>query len=801
MSQRNVSDNICESSWHDVPSTLKNSSDIPLRSPEVVFSTDWKVPYPILVPFQLVSVFDSIQWRQFEKSLFVSCGVLLADFASFLISVILIYQLSCLQCRFSDQVLSFSVLCNDVMDRRSWLWRRKSSEKSPGETESSGSISSLSERFSDDQVYPTQAALSPEVTSKAAPNEEEVSTPKKNKEVTDVKILTDKLATALLNISAKEDLVKQHAKVAEEAVSGWEKAENEVSSLKQQLDAAKQKNSILEDRVSHLDGALKECMRQLRQAREVQEQKILEAVVNNSRDWESKRSELEGKVAQLEAQLQTAKADAAASIRSDLHQKLEAVEKESSSLKLELQSRLEELEFRIAERDLSAQAAETASRQHLESVKKVAKLEAEYRRLKAGARKTFSVNDHRSLTASSVYVESFTDSMSDSGERALAVENDMRKLGGWEMNECESSRFDSWSSSLVTELDQFKNEKATRKNHMAPSVEINLMDDFLEMERLAALPDAESGSNFVREGVASDQSNVGRGTMGAKVEALIQKNAELEKKLEKMESQVEAMSQKNAELEKKLEKMEEHKLELEMVLTECQMQLETSDGRIMEADLKVAELQTQLALAKKSNQEACEELKATKTKEEIVESKLKVTQTEVEELISNIHSLEEEIQKERGLSAEYSIKCGKLEDELSRMKHEAQVQQDTEIIRREGVNHDMKLKQEKELALAASRFAECQKTIASLGQRLKSLATLEDFLHDSDNPIELISEVTKSPQNGGEQLKSHRSDLCLPKTDSELPISLNSSMTHEKSRNGLGKFIPRSKSVSKTRSR
>jgi hypothetical protein len=38
------------------------------------------------------------------------------------------------------------------MDRRSWLWRRKSSEKSPGETESSGSISSHSERFSDDQV-------------------------------------------------------------------------------------------------------------------------------------------------------------------------------------------------------------------------------------------------------------------------------------------------------------------------------------------------------------------------------------------------------------------------------------------------------------------------------------------------------------------------------------------------------------------------------------------------------------------------------------------------------------------------
>lgn len=59
------------------------------------------------------------------------------------------------------------------------------------------------------KAYWTQATLSPEVTSKAASNEE-VSTPKKkNKdEFTNVKALTDKLAEALLNISAKEDLSK-----------------------------------------------------------------------------------------------------------------------------------------------------------------------------------------------------------------------------------------------------------------------------------------------------------------------------------------------------------------------------------------------------------------------------------------------------------------------------------------------------------------------------------------------------------------------------------------------------------------
>ena len=439
-------------------------------------------------------------------------------------------------------------------------------------------------------------------------------------------------------------------------------------SLKKQLDAAKQKNSVLEDRVSHLDGALKECMRQLRQAREDQEKKIHEVVPNG---WESVKSELERKVVELEAQLQTAKAEASAtSIHSDLHQKLEDVEKENSSLKIELQSRLEELEFRIIERDLSTQAAETASKQHLESIKKVAKLEAECRRLKAIARKALSANDHRSLTASSIYVESLTDSTSDSGERLMAVETDMRKLGAWEMNEREPSHSDSWA--LIAEVDQINNENSAGKNHMVPSTEINLMDDFLEMERLAALPDTESGSSFVVVGHSSQQPNVDHGTMKAEMEA---------------------MAQKHAELEKKLEIMEADKLELEMGLIECQKRLEASENRIKEVELKVAELQTQLDLANKSNEEAYEELKATQEKNEIAEAKLIAAQTKVEELISKIRLLEEEIEKERALSAENLAKCEKLEDELLRMKQEAQLQQEAEMLHSEGVNSDLQLQQ------------------------------------------------------------------------------------------------------------
>lgn len=52
---------------------------------------------------------------------------------------------------------------------------------------------------------------SPEVTSKAAPEDELDDS---------VKTLSEKFSEAILNIDAKEDLIKQHAKVAEEAVSG-----------------------------------------------------------------------------------------------------------------------------------------------------------------------------------------------------------------------------------------------------------------------------------------------------------------------------------------------------------------------------------------------------------------------------------------------------------------------------------------------------------------------------------------------------------------------------------------------------
>ncbi|KAL2247110.1 UNVERIFIED_CONTAM: Filament-like plant protein 3 [Sesamum indicum] len=584
-------------------------------------------------------------------------------------------------------------------------------------------------------VAQTLSALntqSPEVTSKAAPPGDELND--------SVKALSEKLSEALLNIRAKEDLVKQHAKVAEEAVSGWERAENEVSVLKKQNDALAQKNLILEERVGHLDGALKECLRQLRQAREEQEEKIYDAVAKKGCEWESKKSELENKLVELHAQLQSA-TDADKTMLAEVRSKLDAAEKENSILKLKLLSKAEELELRTSERDLSIQAAETASKQHLDSIKRVAKLEAECRRLKALARKGTLANDQRSGTASSFYVESFTDSQSDSAERALVIEND-----GCKSVDSEPRHPDSWSSALATEIGHFKHERTLGRSLIVPSVEIDLMDDFLEMEKIAALPETNSGSD---------------------------PTARVDDREASLQDELEAMIRRTTELEEKLKMMTAEKVNLEFALSECQIQLKASGDQLKATEVKLVELNKQLALANEARRDAEKEVENTTVKlknatnlldeaevnllkiqvqlieaneaKSIVEvaleegnlkkaeaeSEIKVMKLELETLHSSISTLEKEVEKERNLSREAVAKCDILEAELSRMKSDSQFQ-------RSAIIEEFRINQDKELAVAASKFAECQKTIASLDRQLKSLATLEDFLIDSDSPVAVL---------------------------------------------------------------
>ncbi|KAK7385177.1 hypothetical protein VNO78_30889 [Psophocarpus tetragonolobus] len=558
------------------------------------------------------------------------------------------------------------------MDKKRWLWKRKSSDKSPGETESSGSVSSRSERYSDEQEAlkesPSRSNQSPDVTSKATVYAEEVnhssfineqlpeevtskSVPAtgiasdgssekdengENENIKDVKEgnlndglknMSEKLSAALVNVNAKEDLVKQHAKVAEEAIAGWEKAENEVAVLKKQLDTVILRNSVLEDRVTHLDGALKECVRQLRQTREEQEENIYDAVAKKTQELESAKIKLENKLTELQNKLDASEAKSS-SMELDMCQKVEYLERENMALRHEILVQSEELEIRTIERDLSTQAAETASKQHLESIMKVAKLEAECRRLRSMASRASLANDHKSIAQSSFSVESLTDSQSDSAEGLTAVEVEANRINGSEPNKCEPSCSDSWASALIAELDQFKNKKCRQRQ--SSSVKIDLMDDFLEMERLVSLPETKKES-LVQESVNTNQFI----------------NKESSPRIN-----FEIMNQQMDELKQKLEKVEADKAELEIALMKSEECIEESQLQLREAEEKLEALQSELENAYKSKQR--------------IENHLLDMVAEAETLSVKVEFLEAEVDKERTVSSEIAMKCRDLEEKLER---------------------------------------------------------------------------------------------------------------------------------------
>lgn len=417
-------------------------------------------------------------------------------------------------------------------------------------------------------------------------------------------------------------------------------------------------------------------------------------MLKKTRNWESTKLKLESQLLELQNQVEANKSDFSAHVDPDIILKLEYLEKENSALKLEIQYQAEELEVRTIERDLSTQAAETASKQHLESIKKVAKLEAECRRLKAMNCKSSLGNDHRSTAASSTYAESFLDSQSDSGERLNGVDINSRKITSSESNKCEKSFSDSWASALIAELDQFKNEKAVNRNLPAPSVEINLMDDFLEMERLAASQQTDSGRNCLESKGVVDQPNDGESTLRNELEAMIQQTAELEEQVKKLETEkaelgceleekvkkwetdkteLATMIHRTAELEEKIEKLEIEKAELETALTKSQESMEASKLQLTEAEKKMEGLQSELNIAKETKQ--------------VIESHLICVEAEARIMSAKVDLLEEEVQKEKALSAEISVRCRDLEEELSREKEEVKLRQTASS------NAELKIKQ------------------------------------------------------------------------------------------------------------
>ncbi|KAK9990659.1 hypothetical protein SO802_025644 [Lithocarpus litseifolius] len=458
------------------------------------------------------------------------------------------------------------------MDNKAWLWRKKSSEKTVLSTE--------------------------KINTSLKGNEEEIQRllTEKAKLEKDLRILNDKLSSALSECDAKDELVKDHAKMAQEAIAGWEKAEAEVVSLKQELDGALLQRVVGEERLAHLDAALKECMQQLRFVREEQEKRIHDAVMKTSKEFEKTQAVLEEKLAETSKRLaktgvENSQLSKALLVKekliedvnrqltqleadfSALMTRLESTEKDNASLKYEVRVLEKELEIRNEEREFNRRTADASHKQHLESVKKIAKLESECQRLRLLVRKRLpgpaalakmknevemlgkdSVEmRRRKLNTTGFMVDSAIDNSPENSngkigfltEQLCAMEEENKNLkealhqnanelqisrimhgrsasklsqgvlqleevskGQTIMEPTRSSRMshelslasisdigsddkvscaESWASALISELEYFKNgkQKGSTSSKTIGTADINLMDDFVEMERLA----------------------------------------------------------------------------------------------------------------------------------------------------------------------------------------------------------------------------------------------------------------------------------------------------------------------------
>ncbi|KAI4975348.1 hypothetical protein ZWY2020_048955 [Hordeum vulgare] len=102
-------------------------------------------------------------------------------------------------------------------------------------------------------------------------------------------------STLVILEAASQDTLKSSPKSPE--VASNEAQPHDSNNVEVKLNAATVKNSTL-------DGALKECVWQLRCAKEEQDQKVQRALAQQSRKWESDKTDLELRIVDLKAQLE-----------------------------------------------------------------------------------------------------------------------------------------------------------------------------------------------------------------------------------------------------------------------------------------------------------------------------------------------------------------------------------------------------------------------------------------------------------------------------------------------------------------
>uniref|UniRef100_A0A1J3CGX4 Filament-like plant protein 7 n=1 Tax=Noccaea caerulescens TaxID=107243 RepID=A0A1J3CGX4_NOCCA len=459
------------------------------------------------------------------------------------------------------------------MDHKAWPWKKKSMEKTVVESNGISSNGEIEKLVADKIELENR-----------------------------LKSLNDKL----ISVEAESN---KHETEAQEAIVGWEKTKAESATLKKKLEEALNEKHRSDERSSHTDAGLKECMQQLRFVREEQEQRMHDALTKASQDYERRLTVIKTELTDTGKRLADAEGEntqfskallAKNKTVEDLNRErdriednfkslvssLESKEKENVSLRYEVRVLEKELELRNEEREFSRRTAEASHKLHLDNVKKVAKLEAECQRLRILVRKRlpgpaamskmrnevemlgrrrvngspmidsekisnlseqlclleeenktlrdalnkkvselqFSRNMYSRTASRLVEFESHhleesskgTTNIEPSRSSNVSHEVSLASLSEFD-NDDKVSCADSWASALLSELENFKNKNQTGSSsslvRTPKALEMKLMDDFAEMEKLAMVtidnnrPGSSPSDSISASGPVENESN------------------------------------------------------------------------------------------------------------------------------------------------------------------------------------------------------------------------------------------------------------------------------------------------------
>ncbi|XP_047318020.1 filament-like plant protein 4 [Impatiens glandulifera] len=708
------------------------------------------------------------------------------------------------------------------MDRHSWPWKRKSSSKTIADKiDTEASVGSLQDQGKQKNV--TYVQISVDSYKHLTGLEDQVCMLKDDVEelMNQLKDSQEKLNAANVELVSKEDVANTHAKVAEEAVSGWEKAEAEAAELRRQLESITLLKLTAEKQLSRLEGALKECMKQMRIVKEDEEN--IQRIVIKTQQWDAERLGLEAKVSDLDHRLLRSAAENASISRTlreqsniiskineektqeELHnellkQKILSFEKENSSLKYELHVLSKELDIRNEENNMSLKSAEAANKQHLEDVKNIGKLEAECQKLRVLIRKKLPgpaalaqmKQEAESWDCDSVepqklpYKPMIKNKEIELTNRLSATEEDTKILKetlATRTSELQSSRKEyAEMVAKVRELeahvllaDSKKFRSSEKSIHPMTADSLELMDDFLEMEKMACMENKPDKIVSTHKNEINDQQIVtalshihqfvlslnkrsmqvlGASTLGKELTKDCESFSESVRKLltNKIDLAVFTMNLSNILIQANdlvfdasnsdcIDKIRlvENEVDSKQVFSQyspppCNSVLilgqikseknnmeavESTKVQLEEAQLLLSNLKAELASSRKLNSLAGTQVKCMAESYKLLEVRLEESESNLKTFQAKAEDLNNLLQQEKFYRQDALVKCNDFDQKLHRRWSCPKCSLSPNA-------DDMKNKQEQEIVAAAAKLVECQESINLLGKQLKSLKPMSN---------------------------------------------------------------------------